>query len=420
MHCEVSNMQQRIEQGATQIANVMNQHEVEQKALLSAILRINNDQNAANNCLDNIASRLAGMARSDVVERLESTMSQVLHLAGQVANSHNDLMQTSGRVVNETGQQKKDFAKFKRQIAKQSKFAMAELEKAVATVHAKLGDGFRKNTQDAENGQQQYRDILNSVNNVAAEIKRAVHSGQDHDHDKSEELRGAVKAEQARVAALQEKVNLLEEAKEQEARQRAKWQSVMATIETTHSRQEMLLKQFDRFRNVPERLEEICDISTSIQGTAHYMSNEQQWLEQRNQEHTIPLQEQRKVIVHSPAFDAGSPSPVTVEQEQRQRRERTKPRSILKSSQSSTDGSCSADSQTKTSAHFIEEIRSGLVQQPTLKRISPFSTVAEFINSNKPGNSVSETCSTESGQFDSGRGPKRRKSHFGPRSVVVG
>lgn len=422
MQCEVSNVQQRLEQGTVQIATVMNQHEIEQKELLSAVSSISNSQNTANNCLDSIVSSLGNMARSDATDRLESDMSRVLHLARQLANSNNGLAQTSDRIENGTIQQKNDFARFKRQIAKQSKLATGELEKAVTSLHAKLGDGFHKTTQDAERTQQQYRELLNSMSNFIAEAKQAGDSGQRHEDDKSAELLEAVRVEQARAASLQEKINWLEAAREEESRQRAKWQSDMTTIAAARSQLASFEKQLDGIVNIPLRLEEICDLSSSIQATAKYMSNEHQWLEQRNQERTIRLQEQRKVIVHSPALDSGSPLPVSVQQEQRQRRERTKPRSILKSSQSSTDGSSSADSQAnaKNSAHVIEEIRSGLVQQPALKRISPFSTVAEFINSSKPGNSASETCSTESGQFDGGKGLKRRKSHVGPEPVVVG
>lgn len=421
MQGEIMDLQKQIHHGATQMEQVVRQQDLERKALLSVIIGIGQEQNAANGSMMKIASTLESILQNDITERVEDGVSQLLDTVTHLVKRNDELLHTSGRIERETAGQQTNFAKLKQYVADQFEGAAAHLEKLFAGLHAKVDESLQQSGREVDCALNQHKNLLDNAISSLEGAKQALADSQLQGHDETGVLHQALISEQDKTSALKEKIQSLEAARKDEVVKKARLDNDIAAAEAARLHPEGLQKKLGDIGSLPSRLERMCDLSSSIQATAKYLSNEGQWLEEQVQERSIVLQEQRKVVVHSPGLDAKSPPPLTVEQEQRQRREFVRPRSILKGSQSSTDGPGSGDSQmrVKTSADVIEEIRSGLVQGTPLKRVSPFPTIEDFVNSSL-STSVGEACSTKNVPLQGGRGPKRHKAQLVPQSIMVG
>lgn len=244
--------------------------------------------------------------------------------------------------------------------------------------------------------------------------------------EKFDELREVFMANLAKVeAGLARNATLTRP--EESANQQSVETKTLQDVERIRADLKRVESQLSKVENVPSSLQRIYELSLLIQETSKYMEKEEDWIKKRLGEHAPDLDivevmgsstslsstsqssnypavclssssqgstgsdssesQARKVIVHSPGPRVDSPLRVSTAQEQRRRRESGKPKSILKGSQDrapTTKLPCkSTGSSINAYENTIDNIRSTFVQSPLAKKAHGFTSIAEYMVSNK-------------------------------------
>ena len=212
---------------------------------------------------------------------------------------------------------------------------------------------FGKNLSDCINTQESVaKEKLHESEKAAGDLKIQLEEAQaelteaqQHVCPDVDGLRKSLEKEKSNVTQLNNDVRNLQ--KQQAITQKAKsgWPQGIEAVDGLQSHVESMAQKLSILEMLQSKLSGFFNLKSNVDSSAQFLVNEEKWIQRELngvkhgcRPERASSQEQRKVTVQSPLHISRTPSPrLSVYQEQARRRDGQRPRSILKSSQSSQE-----------------------------------------------------------------------------------
>ncbi|KAF7545449.1 hypothetical protein G7Z17_g9163 [Cylindrodendrum hubeiense] len=327
--------------------------------------------------------------------------------------------------------------------------AKEHLQKTIDGIRNTLENGFQEESSRSERELSRSEDFRVALESHLKEVKKKLITSSHNDADSGALLQALVK-EQNTVAKLQQQLALLEREAKTSEDLREKWQRDIKTIGVLRGQLKEMSGRLPQMESMEAKFQNMTQISQMISSSANYLMEERSWVNQQlrvkselesqggSTDVTVSSNPQsmvtnaptslvdlwdpitgssfqdesvsRKVVFNSPSGDTNSSClPPSIEQEQLRRREAAAPRSILRSSGSSSQDSAQ-DSQllkippnqsqynrpvmgkassvaTNGKQGMIEQIQTKFVQPIPLQKSWELPTVADFERNIQPNRS---------------------------------